>query len=131
MKRLSVLWVLFFVVCLCYTVEAQGRLPRLFIISLNQDSASLATPSEANLVPGDTLQFVAVNADFDIMIEGAYKFLQIKEDDLKVKLSSIGVAESEKYIVRKVDGIENKYSIYCISCSSWPDAPPRIIIVSQ
>ncbi len=91
MKKLSALCVLFIVVCLCCSVEAQGRLPRLFIIYLNQDSASLATPSIANLIPGDTLQFVAVNGNFDVLIRNAYKFLKIKEDDLKLHLDSSGV----------------------------------------
>ena len=131
MRKLSALCVLFFVVCLCCSVEAQGRLPRLFIIYLNQDSASLATPSVANLIPGDTLQFVAVNGDFNILIIKAYKFLRIIDDDLKVRVSGSTEPKSDNYIVRNIKEYDTKYSIYCISYDSWPLAPPRIIIKVQ
>ena len=128
MKKLSALCVLFIVVCLCCSVEAQGRLPRLFIIYLNQDSASLATPSIANLIPGDTLQFVAVNGNFDVLIRNAYQFLKIKEDDLILHLDSSGDAFSDKYNIRNIKECKTDYNIYSISNNKWPDAPPRIII---
>lgn len=131
MKRLSVLCVLFFVVCLCYTVEAQTRLPRLTTVYLNQDLDSLATPSEVSMIPGDTLQFVAENGDFNILIMKAYKFLRILDDDLKVRIDSSTEPKSDKYVVRNIKEYDTKYSIYCISKNSWPLAPPRIIIKIQ
>lgn len=132
MKRSLVLAILFFVVCLYGTLEAQtSRLPKLFIIYLNQDSASFATPLEANLVPGDTLQFISVNGDFDILIRDAYLFLRIQDDDLKLPLFSSGDAYSDKYIIRNIKEYKTDYNPYCISSNRWPDAPPKIIIVSQ
>ena len=131
MKRSQVLTFLFCFVCLYGTMEAQTRLPKLFIINLNQDSASFAIPIEANLIPGDTLQFVALNGDFDILIRDAYQFLRIVDDDLKLRLVSSGDATSDKYIVRKITEYKTEYNPYCISSNSWPDAPPKIIIVSQ
>jgi len=128
MKKLSVLFALALIISLAYPTEAQYRIPKLIIITLNQDSASLATPSVANLVPGDTLQFIAVNGDFDILIRDAYQFLRIKDDDLKLRLDSSGDAFSDKYIVRNIKEYKTDYNPYCISNNSWPLAPPRIII---
>jgi len=129
MKQLLVLCVLFFMLGILSDTVAQDK-PSLKIVSLDQKDGFLAKPSEIALSPGDTLQFVAKNGDFDILIRDAYKFLKIKEDDLKARLdsSSPTEAKSDKYIVRKVEGIETVYQIYCISNNSWPDAPPRIII---
>jgi hypothetical protein len=83
------------------------------------------------LVPGDTLQFIAVNGDFDILIRKAYLFLRIQDDDLKLRLDSSGDAESDKYIVRNIGEYQTDYNPYCISSNSWPVAPPRIIIQSN
>jgi hypothetical protein len=104
----------------------------LRVITLNQNDDSFADASKIALFPGDTLQFRSINGDFSIYIEDAYKFLKIREDNLKLRLDSTDNALSDLYIVRAVDtDSEVKISLYCISTDSWPDAPPRIIIVSQ
>jgi hypothetical protein len=130
MKKLSFLLVLFLTLGFALTVMAQ-RIPSLIIVSLDKDVDSIAVPSQATLIPGDTLQFVAVDGEFDIQIEAAYQFLKIREDNLQIKLSSSGNSKSEMYIVRNVSGIEIKYGLYCITCSSWPEAPPKIIVQSN
>jgi hypothetical protein len=90
----------------------------------------LAKPSRIVLSPGDSLQFVSVNGDFDLYIADAINFLKIKDADLKVRVNSAATAESTIYEVRDVeDEISVYYAIYCITNNSWPDAPPRIIIV--
>ncbi len=98
------------------------------IVILDQGNASLAIPSDVGLSPGDTLQFVSINGDFDILITDAYKFLKIKEDDLKIRLDSSTNPQSDKFIVRGIKEYKDEFNIYCISNNSWPDAPPRIII---
>lgn len=133
MKRLLFLSTLS-IMCFYYSVIAQVtdiNQPSLRIITLDQDDALLANPSEIALIPGDSLKFVAVNADFDIRIKNAVSFLKIKVVDLKIRINSTTKPESDIYIVRQVDGIDNSYDIYCISNNSWPLAPPRIIIKVQ
>jgi hypothetical protein len=128
MKQLLILSVLFFIVCLFNTAVAQ----ELRIITLDQDDGLFAIPSRIVLSPGDTLQFKSINGDFNIYIEDAISFLKIKEADLKIRINSTTEPLSQKYEVRKVEkDIAKSYSIYCITCNKWPDAPPRIIIVSQ
>jgi len=75
--------------------------------------------------------FRTTDGDFAIYIEGAAKFLEIEEPDLKVLVNDSN-PESEIYIARDFDSIiDQSYSIYCITNNSWPEAPPRIIIVAQ
>ena len=127
MKRLLFLLTSFLTLCLFYTANAQ----KLVVVILDQGNASLAIPSDVGLSPGDTLQFVSINGDFDILITDAYKFLKIKEDDLKIRLDSSTNPQSDKYIVRGIKEYKDEFNIYCISNNSWPEAPPRIIIQVQ
>ena len=134
MKRLLFLSVLFSLICFISTAVAQDSdTPSLKIVYLDQDDGLLANPSEIVLIPGDSLKFVAVNGDFDILIDDAVLFLRIKVSDLKIRLDSNdpNKAESEIYIVRDIEVSDEEYSIYCISNNSWPAAPPRIIIQSN
>ncbi len=104
----------------------------LKLITLDQTDASFGIPSKIILSAGDTLQFKSVNGAFSIYIKDAYKFLRVAEDNLKIRVDSAGDDSSDLYVVRSVDSdIEVTFSIYCISGDSWPDAPPKIIIVSQ
>lgn len=128
MKRLLVLSVLFSLVCFFNTAIAQ----QLKVITLDQDEASFAIPLKMTLFQGDTLQFKSVNGDFSIYIQDAYQFFRIREDNLEDQVSSSGTALSGTYLVRRINSTtEVTISVYCISNNSWPDAPPRIIIVSQ
>ncbi len=132
MKQLLVLCVLFFMLGIFSTTFAQVTKPTLRKINLNQKLDSLASPSVMVLSPGDTLQFLVEKGDFDILIRGAYKFLQIQDDDLRLRLDSSSSAQSKKYVVRKISNyLETTYSLYCISNNIWPAAPPRIIIKVQ
>jgi hypothetical protein len=115
-------------VCFCSTAIAQ----ELVLVSLDQDDGLLANPSRVVLSPGDTIQFKAVNGDFDIYIVDAINIFKIKEADIKIRINSNTKPLSEKYVVRAMKNDDaNSYSLYCISSNSWPDAPPRIIIVSE
>jgi hypothetical protein len=128
MKRLLILSVLFSLVCFINPAVAQ----ELKLITLDQTDASFGLPSKIILSAGDTLQFKSVNGAFSIYIKDAYKFLRVAEDNLKIRVDSAGDDSSDLYVVRSVDSdIEVTFSIYCISGDSWPDAPPKIIIVSQ
>jgi hypothetical protein len=128
MKRLLVLSVLFSLICFVSSAIAQ----ELIIVTLDQDDGLLANPSRVVLSPGDTLQFHAVNGDFDIYIVEAINIFKIKVADIRLPISSTTKPFSEKYVVREMkNDTENRYSLYCISSNSWPDAPPKIIIVSQ
>jgi len=128
MRRLLFLSVLFSLVCFFNTAVAQ----ELRVYTLDQDNDSFVEPSRIVLFPGDTLQFKSINGDFSIYIKDAYKFLKVTEDNLKIRVDSAGDDSSDLYVVRSVDSdAEVTFSIYCISKDGWPDAPPRIIIVSQ
>jgi hypothetical protein len=127
MRRLLLLLTLLFAVFLINTTLAQG----LCVITLDQDTVLFGVPPKIVLLPGDTLQFKSINGDFSIYIKEAYKFLKTREDNLKIRVDSAGNAVSDLYEVRAVDkDMEVTFSIYCISKDSWPDAPPKIIIVS-
>ena len=134
MKRLLFLPVLFSLVCFFSSTIAQPSESELKIITLDQDEGLSAIPSRIVVYPGDTLQFKSINGDFDIYIMDAISFLEMREADLKVRVDSSTESESPKYIVRRIDDdsdVTIHYAIYCISQNRWPDAPPRIIIVSQ
>jgi hypothetical protein len=127
MKRLVFLLTFFFSLCIFYTANAQ----KLVVVILDKDNISLAIPTEVNIAPGDTLQFVSINGDFNVLIRDAYQFLKIKDDNLEVRINSSTNPQSEKYIVRGIKEYKANYNIYCITSNTWPggpDAPPRIII---
>lgn len=130
MRRLLFLSTLLFAVFLINTTLAQ----QLRMVTLDQDDASFLFPSKIVLFPGDTLQFKAINGDFSINIKDAYKFLRVREDNLNIRVNSADAEEalSDFYEVRMVESnVEITFSIYCISSDGWPDAPPKIIIVSE
>jgi len=125
MKRLSFL-ILLFTLFSVFNGVAQVT------IYLDKDDDLLAKPSSIVVSPGDSIQFKATDGDFDIYIVDAIRIFKIKEPDLKVRVNSASNPESPFYVVRDIDEyIEKRYAIYCITNNSWPDAPPRIIIVSQ
>ena len=125
-KRLLFLSVLFSFVCFCASASA-----RIVIVELDEDDAYFANPMRIVLAPGDSLMFKTINGDFSLYIEEAGYFLEIEDFDLKVEVNSYK-PESPIYIVRKVDeSVDQTYSIFCITNRTWPDAPPRIIIVAQ
>ena len=102
------------------------------IISLDKDDDLLAKPSRVVVSPGDTIQFKAVDGDFDIYIVDAIRIFKIKEADLKVRVDNITNPLSDFYVVRDIDEyIEKTYAIYCITTNSWPDAPPKIILSAK
>ena len=127
MIRLIFLSVLLITLCFIQSVVAQ----KLVIIELNQTDRYFVNDLRSVLSPGDSLMFRTTDGDFAIYIEGAAKFLEIEEPDLKVLVNDSN-PESEIYIARDFDSIiDQSYSIYCITNNSWPEAPPRIIIVAQ
>ena len=124
--RLPFLLTFLFTLCFFYIANAQ----ELRIVKLDMDDGLFAIPSRIALSPGDSLQFVSDNGDFSIYIPDAINFLKMKDVDLKERVNSATDPESKIYQVREVDQKLNiSYAIYCISNNSWPDAPPRIIIV--
>jgi hypothetical protein len=133
MKRLLFLFVLLFTVCSFYTANAQPvvQQPKLHVIELDKANKFFVNELQLDVIPGDSIQFKSVDGDFAIYIENAISFLNIRELDLKTRVNTSN-PKSEIYLVRKViKSIEKVYAIYCISNNAWPDAPPRIIIVSQ
>jgi len=132
MKRLLFLSTLF-IMCFCYSAVAQvgDRQGQLYVIELNKNNKNFVTELRLDVFPGDSIQFKSTDGDFAIYIVNAISFLSIPEPDLKVEVNSTN-PESEIYVVQTAtDKIENIYSVYCITCNSWPDAPPRIIIKVQ
>jgi hypothetical protein len=126
MKRLSFL-ILFITICAAY-----NNFPQVQIISLDKDDDLLAKPSRVVVSPGDTIQFKAVDGDFDIYIVDAIRIFRIKEADLKVRVDNITNPLSDFYVVREIDEyIEKTYAIYCITTNKWPDAPPKIILSAK
>lgn len=130
MKRViffSVLFSLFY----CFAIAtAQG----LHIVKLDKDNGLFATPFRIVVNAGDTLQFESVDGDFNIYIPDAVSFLNIKEADLKVRVNSSTNPLSNLFEIRSnldKNDSEVSYSIYCITTNSWPDAPPRIIVIFQ
>jgi len=132
-KRLLFLLVLFSLSCYFNSAIAQDNQPSLKIIYLNQDNGLIAQPSITYLIPGDSLQFVAVNGVFDIMIFDAINFLQLSDSpDLSIPLDSGDDAESDIYVVTFVnEEYREDNFVYCRSQNRFPTAPPRIIVQSN
>jgi hypothetical protein len=128
MKRLLDLLVLFSLFFFLRTAVAQ----ELKVVTLDMDNDLLVSPSRVVLNAGDSLQFNSINGDFAIYIIDAVRYFDIDEADLDIRINSAVKPFSDAYKVRGNDEvIEITYSVYCITNNSWPDAPPRIIIVSQ
>ncbi len=99
------------------------------MIELDTANTNFVSEFRLDVSPGDSIQFISTGGDFAVYIINAISFLSIKEPDLKERVNSSD-SESKYYIVRSAtDEIEIVYSVYCINKNSWPDAPPRIIIV--
>lgn len=128
MKRLLFLSVLFSLICSFNTVFAQD----VKTITLSQENTMLVSPSKIVLKPGDTLQFEAVDGEFAICIWEAIRYFDIDQYDLKLRIDSVTNPLSEPYTVKgDADADEIIYAVYCISTNNWPDAPPKIIVVSK
>jgi len=127
-KRLLFLSVLFSLICFFSTAVAQ----ELRVVTLDKENDLLVSPSRIVLKSGDTLQFKSINGDFAIYIADAVRYFDIDEADLEIRVDSATNQLSDVYVFRGNDEVTDlTYSIYCITTNSWPDAPPRIIIVAQ
>lgn len=124
------------ILCFCFSGLAQPtntEQNKLYIVELNKNNKNFVTELRLDVSPGDSIQFKSTDGDFAVYIIDAISFLKIDEPDLKTRVN-ISNPESEIYIVSEPPNTsENIYSIsiYCITTNSWPDAPPRIIIVAQ
>jgi hypothetical protein len=128
MKRLLFLSTFFCAVFLINASFAQ----QLRVVTIDQNNKEFIDPSPIVLFPGDTLQFKSIDGEFSINIKDAYKIFRVREDNIKIRLNSSGSAFSDLFEVRAVEtNIETEFSIYCISSDGWPDAPPKIIIVTE
>jgi hypothetical protein len=106
---------------------------KLYIVELNKNNKNFVNELRLDVSAGDSIQFKSTDGDFAIYIIDAISFLKIDEPDLKTRVNT-STPESEIYIVSKPTNISEEIysiSVYCITTNSWPDAPPRIIIVSQ
>jgi hypothetical protein len=105
---------------------------KLQLITLDKKDSYFVKPRPIVLAPGDTLKFKSIDGEFDIYVPDAINFLKIKETNLKVRVNSKTNPESSIYVLReKVADSIITFSVYCITNNSWPDAPPKIIIVNQ
>lgn len=128
MKRSIVLTILFLLICSFTTAIAQD----VKTIVLSQENTMLVSPSKIVLRPGDTLQFEAEDGEFAICIWEAIRYFDIDQYDLKLRINSATNRLSDEYTIKgDADADEVIYVIYCISNNSWPDAPPKIIVVSK
>lgn len=124
------------ILCFCYNGFAQPTEPeqkKLYVVELNKNNKNFVNELRLDVSPGDSIQFKSTDGDFAVYIIDAISFLKIDEPDLKTRVNT-SIPESEIYIVSKPTNISEKIysiSVYCITTNSWPDAPPRIIIVSQ
>lgn len=131
MKRLLFLSVLLFTLCSFYTAVAQDA-EGLQIIELNKDDPNFVIPRLVELYPGQSFRFKATDGDFDILILKADDFIEDIDGDLNIKINSSTNPLSEIYVVKeRVNDDVKTFQVYCITSNTWPDAPPRIIIVSQ
>lgn len=128
MKRLFSLFILLFTVCLFNSALAQ----QLKTITLDKKDPNFAKPRLIEVSAGDSVRFQSIDGDFSILILNAESFLENVKGDLSIRVNSATTPQSEIYKVKERVRDEVKtYQIYCITNTSWPDAPPRIIIVSQ
>jgi len=131
-KQLKFIPVLFFAVCFSNITIAQPTEPAKFhLIELDADAPCFAKTIRIDVAVDDTIQFKTINGDFAIYIINAADFLPIKEQNLGFVINSADDV-SDSYVVREPINDQVFYcSIFCISTLSWPDAPPRIIVMSK
>lgn len=106
-----------------------ARDPELRIVRLDCETDLIASPIQIDLIPGDSLQFVADNGEFAIFIRNAAYYFEIDSADIQIHLNSSGTPISDIYVVREgASSPPITYIIYCITDDNWPEAPPRIVI---
>jgi len=134
--KLLIIFSIFYLNCFSNFVLAQtpAEVPNtLHVIKLNMDNKNFVDKLRIDATPGDSIQFESTGGDFAIYIINAISFLAIEDQDLDVRVNSRDpkIVKSPVYIVQSptVDEPVYFYSVYCITNNSWPDAPPRIIIV--
>jgi len=105
----------------------------LHTVVLNKATDNFAAPYVLVVAPGDSVKFKSTGGEFAIFINKAYKIFDTTVNKLNIKVNS-PTPESATYKVRSSErDIEVEYIIYCITDSEWPvsfpDAPPKIIII--
>jgi len=131
---------IFLKVCLIFFFASAGLInaqepPKLHTVELDKARDNFAIPYDLIVHPGDSVNFISINGEFAIFINDAWQLFEDTESKLKIKVNN-PTPESDIYVVVSVDGIvEEDYTIYCITDNSWPeswpDAPPRIIIIAS
>ncbi len=100
-------------------------------IVLNIDVENFVNPLNQDVQPGDKIKFQTTAGAFSVRIRNAISFLDIEQQDLTTLIDDAN-PDSAEYLVRDVDAdINEEYDVYCITNNSWPDSPPKIIIINR
>ena len=87
-------------------------------------------PEDLNFQLDSTYAFVSEDGkDYAVIVRNANEFMEEVEKHYIVRANQ--TAQLRYFTVKSPRIIEIVIEIYCITDDSWPDAPPRIIIVAQ
>jgi hypothetical protein len=115
----------------CKTPVDTIKLPEgVSAIHLSTKYNDYINPSDLGLRVNSKYAFVSEDGkDYAVIIRNASQMIDEVEKDYKVRANDS--TQPTYFTVRNVDISEFVIEIYCITDDNWPDAPPRIIIVSQ
>ncbi|MCU0415383.1 MAG: hypothetical protein MUE91_13450 [Ignavibacteriaceae bacterium] len=115
----------------CSTTGGLIPLPTDVIpIHLSTEYNNYINPSDLGLRVNSKYAFVSEDGkDYAVIIRNASQMIDEVEKDYKVRVNDS--TQPTYFTVKNVDISEFVIEIYCLTEDNWPDAPPRIIIVSQ
>lgn len=135
MKRFILFFFLFLVVSFFYFSCTQqggkieltkGAIP----IHLKTEYENYIKPEDSNLRVNSIYAFVSEDGkDYAVIVRDANEFMEEAELHFKVRANSN--TQPGYFTVKDPKKFEYFIEIYCLTDDNWPDAPPRIIVVSQ
>lgn len=134
MKRFILFFFLFLVACFfyfgCSQIGEIVLIPGANPIHLSTKYENYINLEDLNFKVNSMYAFISEDGkDYAVIVRNANEFMADVEKHFKVKANAI--TQPKYFTVNNAEISKSIIEIYCISDDSWPDAPPRIIIVSQ
>ena len=134
MKHFEIFFFLFLVASFLYFGCVQQEVIKLpdgvNPIHLSTKYENYLNLEDLNLRVNSIYAFVSEDGkDYAVIVRNAYKFMENVEKHFIVRANEN--TQPRYFTVKNIENSECLIEIYCISNDSWPDAPPKIIIVNE
>ena len=134
MKHFVIFFFLFLVASFLYYGCVQQEVIKLpegvNPIRLSTNYENYVNPEDLNLKVKSMYAFMSEDGkDYAVIVRNANEFMDEVEKHYKVRANEN--TQIRYFTVKDPRNAEYIIEIYCITDDNWPDAPPRIIIVSD